>query len=371
MSDTVLAIRVSVPRRIRESPFRLTAMAEDAAVFFEANVPLANNPEGMLSSFLLPAMSAGRPLDCDEPICPLWRMNAGRAAKLVRRWWGLEAGVVTAPDRPAGTRRAAGVGLFFTAGVDSFHSLFANAAVVTHLINVEGFDIHLDDRERLHGNAAQIDDIARVVGKQIVRVRTNLRQHSGFASMSWERTHGAALAGVGHVLTHTLGCVLVASSDVPGPHGSHPQLDPLWSSSLLEVTHDSPGVRRLAKVAAIAKHEIVHTHLKVCWENRARSLNCGRCEKCLRTRLQFLVAGVPHLPAFPEFPLVTGIDELQRAAPHLHNQWRDIAQYTSDPQLRAAIQSLLARSQPPSLVSRAARFARRQVVAAFHGRQGA
>ncbi len=343
MPDVVLPVHVNVHRFSCESPFRLTSRVAGEDVFFDANVPLADNAEGLLSCFLLPAMSVRRPLECAEPICSQWRRNAAKAASLMGQWWCMEAGVVAAPDRRAGTSRS-GVGLFFTAGVDSFHSLFANAAVVTHLINVEGFDIRLDDGGRLQSAARQIDAIAREFGIPIIRVRTNLRQHALFASVSWERTHGAALACVAHLLTNTLGCVLVASSDVPGPHGSHPELDPLWSSSLLEVTHDSPGIRRLRKVVDLAKHEIVQTHVKVCWENRAESLNCGGCEKCLRTRLQFLVSGVAHLPVFPEVPLVDGIRELRRVAPHLHSQWYDIAQQVSDPVLSAAIWSMLVRS---------------------------
>src|SRR5262249_59102310 len=41
--------------------------------------------------------------------------------------------------------------------------------------------------------------------------------------------------------------------------------------------------------------------LRVCWENPDGAYNCGRCEKCLRTMINLLIAGA--LDRCPTFPL--------------------------------------------------------------------
>jgi hypothetical protein len=38
--------------------------------------------------------------------------------------------------------------------------------------------------------------------------------------------------------------------------------------------------------------------VKVCWEGQDASKNCGRCEKCIRTQLNFLAVGVSRPPCF-------------------------------------------------------------------------
>lgn len=68
------------------------------------------------------------------------------------------------------------------------------------------------------------------------------------------------------------------------------ELDRCWSSGAVTVATGSPGVPRLEKVAAIANEPLVHSHLRVCRENRSAALNCGECEKCVRTQVQLAVA---------------------------------------------------------------------------------
>ena len=63
-------------------------------------------------------------------------------------------------------------------------------------------------------------------------VRSDLRSHPGFASVSWEDTHGAALAAVGHALHRTIGTLVIPPSYAASrlvPWGSRPDLDPRWS----------------------------------------------------------------------------------------------------------------------------------------------
>src|SRR5690606_34326214 len=66
---------------------------------------------------------------------------------------------------------------------------------------------------------------------------------------------------------------------------------------LMNMIHDGAGYSRIEKVAEIARHPIAVACLKVCWAGADQSANCGSCEKCIRTRLNFLAAGVTATPA--------------------------------------------------------------------------
>jgi hypothetical protein len=74
--------------------------------------------------------------------------------------------------------------------------------------------------------------------------------------------------------------------------------NPLLSGISFPIHTCGGGYTRTAKVETIARHEVVRTHVRVCWEKLGNGLNCGVCEKCVRTRLEFWLAGYREIPAF-------------------------------------------------------------------------
>jgi hypothetical protein len=75
------------------------------------------------------------------------------------------------------------------------------------------------------------------------------------------------------------------------PWGSHPDLDPLWSTERTAFRVDGIEVTRTNKVKAIASSPFALSQLKVCWHADIDT-NCGRCEKCIRTQCALAIAGV-------------------------------------------------------------------------------
>lgn len=130
---------------------------------------------------------------------------------------------------------------------------------------------------------------------------TNLR-HLPTRPGDWSTLHhGAALAAVAHAALAGPAQVFVASTfDVAHltPWGSHPLLDPHFSSQRLSFVHEGTRFSRLAKVREIARAPHGLECLRVCPANAPGRLNCGECEKCIRTRLELLAAGVDESPAF-------------------------------------------------------------------------
>jgi hypothetical protein len=135
--------------------------------------------------------------------------------------------------------------------------------------------------------------MARAEGKKLVIVETNVRELSD-PLVGWGMSHGAVLGAVGLALSGRLSRVYIASAnsyDQLHPWGSHPLLDPLWSSAAVAFLHDGNEARRADKVVALTGYEPALESLRVCWGPKGEEYNCGACEKCLRTMLALHVAG--------------------------------------------------------------------------------
>jgi hypothetical protein len=76
------------------------------------------------------------------------------------------------------------------------------------------------------------------------------------------------------------------------PWGSNPVTDHLLSSKTFQIIHDGAAFSRLQKVQQIANWPEALRGLRVCWQGQQKDRNCGRCEKCIRTILNFRVLGL-------------------------------------------------------------------------------
>jgi hypothetical protein len=155
------------------------------------------------------------------------------------------------------------------------------------LIHVHGFDVPLADRARREVVAPRVRQAADDLGLPLIEVETDLRLVSN-PHVDWGRYHGAALASIGLCASSRFREILIPATysyRVLLPWGSHTLLDPLWSTEAVEFVYDG-AVSRPDKLRALAASEIAMRHLHVCFNHSAHGveeLNCGRCEKCLRT----------------------------------------------------------------------------------------
>jgi hypothetical protein len=143
-------------------------------------------------------------------------------------------------------------------------------------------------------------------------VVTNSREHGGRA---WPQS---AIPLIASALAQFSGRCAVGIVSGGAPHGtprfgiSHPPvLDALASNDFFRVVTDGGGFGRTDKIEALLPFPIAIAAIKVCWEGSDPSRNCGRCQKCVVTRLNFLAAGFPD-PACFETPLeladIAGLD---------------------------------------------------------------
>lgn len=311
-------------------------------VYFRSKTELVPASEAMVAAFFLQSLADQSPIVTSEPLDCVFTENLKSVAVTARKNWGFEGSQPTAKTTqkvPLSDK----VGLFFTGGVDSFYTLRRNLDEVDCLINVHGFDITLEDTDRYDKSVVGLQAVSKALDIELILIETNLKSHFLFRQLSWEITHIAALAAVAHCLQKHIGTVRVASTDISPPWGSHPDLDGLWSGSSLEIVNDEYNVTRFDKVCEIIDWLPVQRYLRVCWQNLNSDLNCGYCEKCLRTQTAIIAAGgdLRDFKVFPERDLPSAIVDLGYITPVLHGHWRRIYGEIKDKKLRRAIARIM------------------------------
>lgn len=320
---------------------------------------LAAGGDAFLPVLLLAAMSGGAPLRIEAEVSAMLLGSTRRIMRLYRDWGGIRPLgeiEITAPV-VARERREPQTGAFFSGGVDSFHTVLKNLARypvgdvrrITHLVLVHGFDIPVENRRLFETVRTRAGEAAAHTGLRLLPVVTNAR--AAIARLPWESAHGTVLASVALALGGLFDTVLIASSYEfleLRPWGTHPSLDPLWSTETLEIRHDGAELPKPEKMRVVAASPIALRILRVCWENPDGQYNCGRCEKCLRTMVTLAAHGA--LERAEQFPRVIDprLVEQLSLGEFIRPRWRDLARQLrardGDGPVLRAIDSALRRS---------------------------
>jgi 7-cyano-7-deazaguanine synthase in queuosine biosynthesis len=234
-----------------------------------------------------------------------------------------------------------GVACFFSGGLDSFFTALRHRDELDALIFVHGLDIDVRNVALREMISTRIRLVADAMGLPLVEIETDVRTFSD-RSLHWILYGGPVLASLGLMLQPLFKKVYVASAytyHALYPSGSHPIIDPLWSSDSTEIVHDGAEFNRIDKASYLADSEIVQKNLRVCYTNTHGEYNCGRCRKC--TLMQLILAALGLLDRFPVFesPLTPeAVRRLDLSAEEYHE--------------RAAIclQILVARGGDPDLI---------------------
>ncbi|WP_243317511.1 hypothetical protein [Geothrix paludis] len=193
--------------------------------------------------------------------------------------------------------------LLFSGGVDAFTSFIRHAKESPRLILYHGADIPLRDTLQWKSCQSYFQRLDPIATLPCSIVKTDFREfytyhlHALVSADWWALVqHGlaltASLAPLAHL--HGLGKIYIASSDTDFAWGSTPETDSAirWAST--QVINDGSELSRAEKVGLI-----VETYrdlpakplLRVCYSDAKESLNCGVCEKCLRTAVTLALHG--------------------------------------------------------------------------------
>jgi 7-cyano-7-deazaguanine synthase in queuosine biosynthesis len=254
--------------------------------------PLAEGFEPFLAAALLPAMKVGQPLHVSGKVSPKLLAGIQTVQAILHKWFPefqkipveAEAGVTEKEGN------AEGVGAFFSGGVDSFYTLLKHQDEIEKIILING--IMHENTSVMPKVTGEMRRIAREMGKSLIVVEVNLRDLSDQYTDWADHYVGSALASIGLLLSPKFRKIYVPATfsyEHLHPEGSHPLLDPLWSTETLTFVHDGCEANRIEKIAYVSQSDIALELLRVC--NRIYSHNCGQCEKCLRTMLGLHAVG--------------------------------------------------------------------------------
>lgn len=201
---------------------------------------------------------------------------------------------------------SAGAALMYSGGVDANYALVAHKeALLGHrsreirtAVLVQGFDIPLLDERWFSVARQHARPILDYFSCPLTEVQTNWRS----ICVDWEMEHGFAIASVLHQLDSSYGAGLWAADEPYNreviPWGSNSISNPLLSGGGFPIRCVGAGINRSAKTGVIGKIRCISDHLRVCWRHPDNGLNCGTCEKCVRTRLALQAHGIHNTLAF-------------------------------------------------------------------------
>jgi hypothetical protein len=278
--------------------------------------PPPDNFDAALCATVLHAMAEGRDIHLRGPATSAALRNLNEFQLAWARWLpavyrpiAIEVETVVSRAHPVTERVIAA----FSGGVDSSFTLLRNtlrtrAATyqVDTVLLVHGFDISRSNPDALQELVDRTEPLRRLAGAQLRIVRTNSKE---LRLQKWEDSCGAELAACMHLFSGEFSHALVGSTEpydaLVLPWGSNPVTDHLLSGGRLAVVHDGAGFSRTDKILFLSGFPAALKTLKVCWQGSEQGRNCGVCEKCVRTQLNFLAVGVTQAPCF-ERPLDLG-----------------------------------------------------------------
>jgi hypothetical protein len=326
-------------------------------IFFRtAHAPVASCGDPFVPAALLPAMRGKLDIDIRCTVCDEVLHAAGRVQAIERAWhprWGIVTLNAGAPKADPERASIGAVAAFFTGGVDSFYTLQKHRNEITHLVFVSGFDVPLRRSTLRQFIIRELRRTAEEIELPLIEVETNLREFSDGAQFSWEDQHGAGLAAVAHFLAPSFDKVYIPSTyALPFlvPYGSHPGLDPMWSSKSLELVHDGIEATRFDKIGALSSWDVALRNFRVCWQLVEGQYNCCRCRKCLWTMALLRAHGLLEKAA--TFPSALDLRKLSEQGADVTEQTYRLIQALAkietrgdDPALAVALRNALDRKE--------------------------
>jgi len=271
------------------------------------------NPDAFLVGCLIPAMYFGeKRIILEDVICPYLKEGLDTVMAMMQMWSDrrlkpLDIDTpVRSPINPDHRRPRAAMVL--SGGIDSLATLRLNRrhfpeghpGAIRDGFIIHGFDIggvvERGMKYPVFDRAKQaMAAVAEDAGISLIPVYTNIRHLCDDRALWLDYFFGAVLAAVGHAFSSRINLLYLASSyDLANlvPCGSHPLLDPEYASYSLRIRHSHVALSRMAKLKIVSEWDTAFQHFRVCLANVPDRLNCGKCEKCVRTMLGLVGLGV-------------------------------------------------------------------------------
>jgi hypothetical protein len=289
---------------------RIISVSEDGKsscpdVFFEchgADLPKYGLLDFAVLATVFYAMRRGKALHINGPVSRAMLTNLEELQEAWAMWSPMYKVVpVTALSEVDDVAAKDRAGVFaYSGGVDSVFSLLRHVRDTARRRTckpvaaclVQGFDIALYETDAIATAVESAHRVLDPLGIPLAVIKTNWTDH---LCGEWTNEFGAALAACLHQFAGLANFgVMGADEDyahIALPWGSNPASNPFLSGGSFEVITEGGGFTRTQRVKAISEYYEVARNLRVCWEGERTGRNCGVCEKCIRTKLNFMAVG--------------------------------------------------------------------------------
>lgn len=162
-----------------------------------------------------------------------------------------------------------------------------------------GADIPLSERAQFEIAFNNAKKMTLDLGVELIPVETNYRE----GTKDWSYKFGSVILATLEFFSKTYFYGAAASDDhislFSTPWGTNPITDKYLTSDTFRFIVDGYEHSRTDRASFIKDWKVGLENLRVCWCNDDKSKNCGKCEKCVRTKLNFMAVGINHLPSMP------------------------------------------------------------------------
>jgi hypothetical protein len=307
-----LVVRLSETRS--EGHVKRTATFGNRQVWWEMTGPDASLPGPLrvhdmaVTAFVFKAMHEGCDLHVDGPVTfsllknmedliacwHAWRPDLYRRINVSAAQEVADSMLsVSVPSR-AVSAFSGGLDASFTVWRHVTHAAGRRSYDLMAGVLIQGFDIGLDANAAFATTVSTAADSLRSINVPMVTMRTNWRD---VACVNWEMEFGN---GVATCLRNWQGsaCAGLVGSDedyarLVLPWGGNPITYTMLGSRDFQIVYDGGEYTRTEKAEQILGWPAGLRNLRVCWQGPLTGRNCGHCEKCLRTKLNFMAIGAP------------------------------------------------------------------------------
>ena len=232
----------------------------------------------------------------------------------------------------------------FSGGVDATFSVWRHSQgkcsyrsqEIKFCSMVHGFDIPIIEESTFNNAFKSAQKTLSDIHLKLEPIRTNYRL---ITKVSWEHAFSCALVSALNNFKKYAGTCIVGSSEpydaLVIPWGSSPITDHLLSSGDFNVIHDGASHSRIEKVKEICEWKVGVENLRVCWQGELKDRNCGKCEKCVRTKLNFLVTGNPIPTCFSDSNVIDNFKNVELHNDAIRSEWRNIYKYAKKNKVKA------------------------------------
>jgi hypothetical protein len=307
----MLDARERVAFDVAQDGNRIALRGDGIDVFFAVDgVDLPSTVDASFAVWaLLPlAMERGSDLHINRPVDPQVAANAEQVSRIWEMWTPARYRSVKVSGQGAWSRtpalRRPQVQLF-SGGIDSTFSILQNrdANPGGYVATVCGVD--RTDDSNFEPLMVKTEPLVQALGYNRIAIRTNVqREPTAF-------THAFTLAASMFLLSDLFeqGTLAADSTHAEGmlwfPWGSNRVTNPFLTGSDFSVQTVRAEARRTQKIASIVAAGIDPRWLSFCRKRGVMPENCGRCDKCSRTKVMFLAA----TGSIPEIFVDNGFDE--------------------------------------------------------------